>query len=450
MKAVNKKSRLRQQVFHPGLRILARNPLASMQRQQIGVILRRGASTGLSSSRPKTRSKTRPKTSEVAGHGVSHLGKELPYRRELERSFSADLSRIRLHQDPVSRAACESMGAEAYTFGEHIAVRDKVSPGLVAHEAAHAVQQLPVNRSVYRRMPITSAARLEGEANNAAQAFISGRTRPIKHAARAGIPQFFRMKNWQQKRYPKTTRFVRYELPKDVNDAFLLKAINEAARNTGRKARKIKPDFKWNAGPLVLIKRQRSMGAFAPGTRILKISKKKIAKLYEKNPTEPNEMALETTILHEYVHFLGDKREKQKEEWGAEFEEKLFGISSPSFKYFNRAWFGFGKWEVKVISKNAMYRQRFTIKDASSGNGSHPGKPGASVVQVTKKLREKPRNWQIVIEHKSPKGWKVSRIRMNNYWQSIIGNHLIRSEDKTDRDFNDLVLQVRRISTAVP
>ena len=370
-----------------------------------------------------------------------------------ERRLGVDLGDVRVHEGVRAVRFARSIDASAFTLGRDIVLgTNSYSPAtrsgrqLMAHEAAHAAQQLPDSRFGNTHIPTTSTARLEREGDKAAQAINSGREIRIKYAAPPGKLQFFRMGRGQKRQYPKTARFVQYELPKDVNDAFLMKAINEAARNTGRKARSIKQDFKWNSGPLILIKRQRTQGAYTPGTSILKISKRKIAKVYEKNPTEPNEMALETTILHEYVHYLGSGREKRKEEWGAEFEEKLYGVSSPSFKYFNRTWFGFGQWEVKVIGKNSRLRQRLTIKDADKGNGTYPGRRGAPLVRVTKNVKRKPYHWRIIIEHKVLRGWSVSRIRKNQYWQGIIDNNLIRSEDGTDRNFNDFVLQVRRIN----
>jgi hypothetical protein len=230
----------------------------------------------------------------------------------------------------------------------------------------------------------------------------------------------------------------------------MMKAINEAARNTGSKARNIKPDFKWNSGPLVLVKRQSKKGAYQPGTQILKISKKNVANIYEKNPSEPNEMELEATILHEYVHYLGSGREKLTEEWGAEFEEKLYGVYSPAFKYFNKAWFSFGKWDVKVTGKNSRLQQRFTIKNANTGNGVYRGIKGTRIGGITKKLTGKPCYWRIIIEHKTPRGWQISRVRKRDNWQNVSGNFLIRSEDGADRDFDDLVLVVRRTSTVMP
>jgi hypothetical protein len=74
------------------------------------------------------------------------LGERL--RRQLEPTFGHDFSGVRVHDDARADASCRTVGAAAYTVGEHIAFaagrfRPESREGrrLLAHELAHVVQQ---------------------------------------------------------------------------------------------------------------------------------------------------------------------------------------------------------------------------------------------------------------------------------------------------------------------
>ena len=69
-------------------------------------------------------------------------------RTQMETSFGADFSDVRIHTDASSPSTARTVGARAYTHGNHIAF----APGqyqpdsshgrrLLAHELAHVVQQ---------------------------------------------------------------------------------------------------------------------------------------------------------------------------------------------------------------------------------------------------------------------------------------------------------------------
>lgn len=82
-------------------------------------------------------------------------------RAEMERRFGEDMSSVRVHVDP---AACDAVGAVAYTVGEHVvfnagayAPHRPAGRGLLAHELAHVIQQR-------RSTAAASQGRLEGEA----------------------------------------------------------------------------------------------------------------------------------------------------------------------------------------------------------------------------------------------------------------------------------------------
>src|SRR5690606_33750375 len=75
----------------------------------------------------------------VAGAGA---GGPLPFGPALQASFGRhDLSGVRAHVGGAAGEAARALGARAYTLGEDLAFDGAPSLELVAHEAAHVVQQ---------------------------------------------------------------------------------------------------------------------------------------------------------------------------------------------------------------------------------------------------------------------------------------------------------------------
>ena len=70
-------------------------------------------------------------------------GAKLPYQKELEAAFGADLSKVRIHSDDEAAKLCKEMGAKSFARGSDIffekasAAKDK---NLLAHELTHVVQ----------------------------------------------------------------------------------------------------------------------------------------------------------------------------------------------------------------------------------------------------------------------------------------------------------------------
>jgi hypothetical protein len=65
-------------------------------------------------------------------------------RNPLARSFGADLSPIRVHQDPQAQAMAKGLSTRAFTLQNHVYLGSGERPddlGLMAHETAHALQQ---------------------------------------------------------------------------------------------------------------------------------------------------------------------------------------------------------------------------------------------------------------------------------------------------------------------
>ncbi len=72
----------------------------------------------------------------------------LPVRRRLEPDFGHDFSQLRIHDDSTSHQAARSLGAQAFTLGQHIyfgagryAPHTETGLRLLAHEVTHTLQQ---------------------------------------------------------------------------------------------------------------------------------------------------------------------------------------------------------------------------------------------------------------------------------------------------------------------
>ncbi|MGZ9255479.1 MAG: eCIS core domain-containing protein [Candidatus Binatia bacterium] len=392
-----------------------------------------------------------PPADDIAKTGLQGQGESLPFRAPLEQSFGVDLGSVRLHAGPQAQTACDRLGAEAYALNDRIALRAAPSFWLLAHEVAHIVQQR--GRAGAKG---AADANSEADADRAATEASAGWPASVHASASSGVPQCFRFTADSQKAYPKAAAYLLDEMPKVGNDARLLKALTEGARTTEDKVR---AGFPWGAGPLVTPKMLRGTraGVFHThqGSQEVEIHQGELDK-WEKE-TDPGLIDayafwLETVVLHEYVHYLGDDREKDKdEEWGQDFEEKAYGNrpatrdAAFNLEIFLRARFHDGDYEVKVTGKEAAFKQRFRVTGADVGNGDYDGVVG-NTVKVSKSFDLKGR-WEIFVEHDDGKsGWQPSKIR------KIVTDEgwLIRTEDWTDRDFNDLEISVKRTAMAKP
>jgi hypothetical protein len=92
-------------------------------------------------------------------------------RRALELQLGADLSAVRLHDDPAAAAATRAVGAEGLALGDDVALatgrHDPASPrsrALLAHELAHVVQQRGAGAAVQLDTggAVTPATTLDG------------------------------------------------------------------------------------------------------------------------------------------------------------------------------------------------------------------------------------------------------------------------------------------------
>lgn len=81
-------------------------------------------------------------TVAVAGAGVAGAGGPLPHLDRIQGSFGAhDVTGVQAHVGGAAAEASESLGAEAYATGTHVAFGAQPDLRTAAHEAAHVVQQ---------------------------------------------------------------------------------------------------------------------------------------------------------------------------------------------------------------------------------------------------------------------------------------------------------------------
>lgn len=105
-----------------------------------------------------------------------------PLRRRLEKSFRADLGGVRVHGDTQAAKNADRLGAKAFAFGPNIVLGSGASAddvGLMAHEAAHTLQQ----RSGGPLQRFTSGRRgdaYEIEAQRASEAAVRGESFTVR------------------------------------------------------------------------------------------------------------------------------------------------------------------------------------------------------------------------------------------------------------------------------
>jgi len=272
---------------------------------------------------------------------------------------------------------------------------------------------------------------------------------PLIQAGKAGDTiQCFKLSTDHQTNYPKFKRFVQNEMPKTANDTRITANLNTYGTNTGATARNISNDVAWGSGPtLNVTPLTGANGEFSPGigSQEQRINQT-IVSAYENERNnsriQAHELFLESTILHEYTHYLDDQdRTDRAGEEGQDFEEATYGMDIDSVadaQNVLNASFGSGEWTVRVEEKEAGYQQRFIVSGAASGNGTYQGTVGTSATVRGRATGQ----WNILIEHNDGQhGWQVSQVLKV---REGTNNFLIRSEDWTDRDRNDLVLRVRK------
>jgi len=72
-------------------------------------------------------------------------------RMYLQRRLGADLSTVRVHDDPAAARAAREQHAAAYTVGEHVVLGAGADHATLAHELVHVLQQRGAGRSTVQR-----------------------------------------------------------------------------------------------------------------------------------------------------------------------------------------------------------------------------------------------------------------------------------------------------------
>ena len=337
-------------------------------------------------------------------------GSALPdqVRGKMEQSMNADFSDVKVH---TNSKKAEQAGAHAIAQGNEVHFAGgKYNPSsksgqeLLGHELAHVKQQqegrVSANAQV-GNMAVNDDPSLEREADKAGAAAANGKTAPIAGKS-GGAPQAkkanldaknapaqgFRMRASDQRRYPKFANFVKEDMPKSVNDSRLTKYVEQFGNNAENEnqARDIAADMRWGTGPEIRPYKMKSNGSFRSyeDSDILRIKRGDISN-YEKSQDHQHqfhELLLESSILHEYTHFLDDQ--DKKDLWGDEgknMEKKAYGAdisNKHEAKLQSKARFPEGAYDVRVIENCAGYPQRINVWGGLSGNGMHEGKVGNS------------------------------------------------------------------------
>jgi hypothetical protein len=78
----------------------------------------------------------------AAEAGTRGRGARLPHFDRIQQAFGRfDVSAVQAHTDAEAEEASQALGAQAFTFGDHVAFQGTPSLHTAAHEAAHVVQQ---------------------------------------------------------------------------------------------------------------------------------------------------------------------------------------------------------------------------------------------------------------------------------------------------------------------
>jgi len=130
----------------------------------------------------------------IGAAGIRGAGRELDAatRGAFETHFGHDLGHVRLHADPAAARSAETLGAQAYTLGSHVAVaqRHAATGDLLAHELAHVVQQTRAPGGVAH-----SDGGHEAQADAAATAYRHRRLAPPLAAAATGVQRRVEMRD---------------------------------------------------------------------------------------------------------------------------------------------------------------------------------------------------------------------------------------------------------------
>jgi hypothetical protein len=389
----------------------------------------------------------------AAARGVSAPATAMPHGATIQRLFGRhDISGVQAHVGGTAADACRDMNASAFATGNHVAFANSPDLHTAAHEAAHVVQQV---HGVQLYGGVGEAGnRYEHHADRVADAVVRGESAAgivdevTGGGSAAPVVQRMQMSAADQAVSARFVALVQNRIPLRANDARLVGALNTAGTNTGATKRDIKADLAWGAGPTVKIAPLAgAVGEFTPGTgsseiRVRKLRVDEFQSEADASRLPGHELYLEDAIIHEYTHYLDDQDGTDRPgEEGEEFENATYGkvITGVSDALDNvlKGEFWAGDWTAKVEGKEAGFKQRFVVSGAKSGDGTYDGVVGTSAAVKA----DAGTKWQIKVQHDDGTGWKDSTIHKV---KEGTDNFLMRSEDWTDRDMNDLEIRVKK------
>lgn len=115
---------------------------AQLQRSLGNRIVTRLTTAGSSPSEVSRSAAQHEIVHEAARLGLISPSVRLPHVEAIQRAFGRhDVTGVQAHTGPAAVAAAAAIGARAFAVDEHIAFADAPDLGVVAHEAAHVIQQ---------------------------------------------------------------------------------------------------------------------------------------------------------------------------------------------------------------------------------------------------------------------------------------------------------------------
>ena len=131
-------------------------------------------------------------------------------------------------------------------------------------------------------------------------------------------------------------------------------------------------------------------------------------------------------------------------EEGEEFENATYGQDIDNLEDARdvlSASFGPGAWNVTVEGKESRRKHRVsTVGGAASSPSILPGTTGASMTVFGMPMS----SWQLKIEYQARNSWHEAYVHKVKEGED---NYLVRSENSTDRDMDDLAVRVQRVQT---
>jgi hypothetical protein len=110
----------------------------------------------------------------------------------------------------------------------------------------------------------------------------------------------------------------------------------------------------------------------------------------------------------------------------------------------------FGPWSLRVLSKDAAFEERVTIRGSQNSDGSFPGIPGTTIAAI------QGAEWTVEMEWSSDGGvtWNPSAIRRTDEVTQADGLVVTLGADdnvpeRRDSDFNDLVVFLKCLDPKV-